>query len=124
MGEYEIKVAELVKRIESISSHASEIEEKLEQVNEQMDAKTSGGEGESNSTYIKLKEALKAIKLDQDSMSLRIGMLSSELLQKRCVKAREAARTRRNKQKAKAAGAGLSKLKRDAEGDNGSDEDL
>ena len=96
-----------MKRIESISNSASELEEKLETVNEKMEAKTSGSGGdEAGGALFRLKDAIKNIKGETGNMELRIGLLSSDLTTKRARRVKELLQSQRSKARARQASKG------------------
>jgi hypothetical protein len=90
------------KSIESLSSQLAEIEEKADEVNEALEAKSGGtGSGSATDGVLRLREGIKLMTSDIFEMSARIGMLSAELTQSRLATVAEQSRKHRVRGKSK-----------------------
>lgn len=104
MVELSTRSSKAIKRIEEISSLASEIDEKLETATEAMEAKTNGDgpSGDGNSAYVRLKAAIKVLRDETNMMELRTGLLAHDLMSRRSRQAKFARLTQRAKEKSRA----------------------
>lgn len=56
------------------------IEDSLNELTEQLTAKTGEGEGDGSSVAVKFKRAIKGVKEEIKDMTIRLGLLQAELL--------------------------------------------
>lgn len=76
------KCAELNTNVSASNATLAEIDDKLEEVTEQLEIKTSG-EGGANAPTIKIKEAIRQLQQELNQMQSTISMLNHDLLQRR-----------------------------------------
>jgi hypothetical protein len=113
------------KSIENLSSQLAEIEEKSEEVNEALEAKSGGtGSGSATEGVLRLREGIKLMTTDIFEMSARIGMLSAELTQSRLSAVTEQSRKHRVKGKSKLRAAGKSTAGKNANTSDDEDDEI
>lgn len=78
------KSSDSLAKIESLTNLQADVEEKLEELNEKFQDKSSGlSGGDDSSSIVGINKGIKNIKEDINEMSIRIGVLSNILLSKK-----------------------------------------
>jgi chromosome segregation ATPase len=99
LNEFKANIQELEKKIELKSQQIAEIDERLEEIKEQIDSKLGTGNDDSQSGLTKLKQTIKSIKDENQLMSMSIEIITAALWNKRYVRARDIAKAKLRKQR-------------------------
>ena len=98
------RTEDLTKRVDQHSQTIAQIEEKLEEASEQLEAKIgSDGKGDAGGGAIQLKEALRAMREECGMMNLQIGLISANITEKRVTQAGRLLSQQRSKRNKKIA---------------------